>query len=109
MRWNSGNLLPAPLNLASIASLIGVLHTAHVDAFEVRPNKDLTGGSVMTVKPDEACGHAKEHCAVKQKCMVLFLPFVVHQLRLSYPNDHRCRQKTVSSIKFYPLERTVSC
>jgi len=27
---------------------------------QVRPNKDLTGGSVRTVKPDEACGHAKQ-------------------------------------------------
>lgn len=30
-------------------------------AFEFQPNKDLTGGSVMTAKADEACGHGKEH------------------------------------------------
>jgi len=47
--------------LVAIATLIGILATAPVCAFEVRPNKDLTGGSVMTVKPDEACGHAREH------------------------------------------------
>jgi hypothetical protein len=40
--------------LAAIATLVGILVTAAVKAFEVRPNKDLTGGSVMTVRPDEA-------------------------------------------------------
>src|SRR3974377_670180 len=29
-------------------------------AVQVRPNKDLTGGSVRTVKPDEACRHSKQ-------------------------------------------------
>src|SRR5271157_2904996 len=51
----------ALLKLAAIATLLGILATATVKAFEIRPNKDLTGGSVRTVNPDEACGHAKEH------------------------------------------------
>src|SRR5271166_3132371 len=53
--------LTVSLKLAAIATLVGILVTAPVKAFEVRPNKDLTGGSVRTVKPDEACGHAREH------------------------------------------------
>ena len=51
----------ASLLLVAIATLVGILATAPVEAFEVRANKDLTGGSVRTVKPDEACGHAREH------------------------------------------------
>jgi hypothetical protein len=45
-------------NLVAIASLIAIVTAAPVGAFEVRPDKNLTGGSVRTVKPDEACGHA---------------------------------------------------
>jgi hypothetical protein len=46
--------------LVAIATLVGILAIAPVGAFEVLPNKNLTGGSVRTKKPDEACGHAKE-------------------------------------------------
>jgi len=53
--------LAASFKLAAIATLFGILATAPVGAFETRPNKDLTGGSVMTAKSDEACGHAREH------------------------------------------------
>ena len=45
----------------AITVLLGILASAPVEAFEVRPNRDLTGGSVRTVKSDEACGHAREH------------------------------------------------
>jgi hypothetical protein len=47
--------------LAMIATLISVLATAPVSAFEVRPDKNLTGGSVRTGDRDAACGHAGEH------------------------------------------------
>ena len=42
----------------AIAMLVAVLAVAPVGAFEVRPDKNLTGGSVRTTKPEEACGHA---------------------------------------------------
>jgi len=54
-------MLTASLKFVVVATMIGTLSAAPVDAFEVRPNKNLTGGSVMTVKPDEACGHGREH------------------------------------------------
>ena len=44
-----------------IAALLCVLATAPVWAFEVRPDKNLTGGSVRTGDRDAACGHAGEH------------------------------------------------
>ena len=47
--------------LAMIATLISVLATAPVGAFEVRPDKNLTGGLVRTGDRDAACGHAEEH------------------------------------------------
>lgn len=49
--------------LVSIATLVAVVATAPVGAVEVqvRPNKNLTGGSVRTVKPDEACGQARPY------------------------------------------------
>lgn len=48
------------LSLAIIATLIGLLAISPVGAFEVLPNKDLTGGSVRTGDRDAACGHARE-------------------------------------------------
>ena len=45
--------------LVAIAMLVAIVATAPVGAFEVRPDKNLTGGSVRTVKPDEACGQAR--------------------------------------------------
>jgi hypothetical protein len=45
----------------AIATLVVILATAPVVAFEVRPDKNLTGGSVRTGDRDAACGHAKEH------------------------------------------------
>ena len=47
--------------LAAIAILIGLLAIAPVGAFEVLPDKNLTGGSVRTGDRDAACGHAKEN------------------------------------------------
>jgi hypothetical protein len=47
--------------LVAIATLLSVLATAQVGAFEVRPSKNLTGGSVRTGDRDAACGHAGEH------------------------------------------------
>ena len=46
--------------LAAIAMVIGLLAIAPVGAFEVLPDKNLTGGSVRTGDRDAACGHAKE-------------------------------------------------
>jgi len=40
---------------------IAVLAIAPVSAFEVRPDKNLTGGSVRTGDRDAACWHGKEH------------------------------------------------
>jgi hypothetical protein len=40
---------------------VGILATMPVSAFEVRPDKNLTGGSVRTGDRDAACGHAKEN------------------------------------------------
>jgi len=50
----------AIIELAVIATLIGLLAIAPVGAFEILPDKDLTGGSVRTGDRDAACGHAKE-------------------------------------------------
>src|ERR1035437_2092492 len=47
--------------LAAIAIQIGRLASAPVGAFEVLPDKNLTGGSVRTGDRDAACGHAKEN------------------------------------------------
>ena len=47
--------------LVAIAPLTVILAIAPVSAFEVRPDKNLTGGSVRTGDRDAACGHAKEH------------------------------------------------
>ena len=46
--------------LAAIASLLAVFAGVPVSAFEVRPDKNLTGGSVRTESRDAACGHARE-------------------------------------------------
>jgi hypothetical protein len=43
------------------ATLVGILATAPVGAFDVRPDKNWTGGSVRTGDRKEACGHAKEN------------------------------------------------
>jgi len=51
----------AAIKVVAIAILVGILATAPVGAFEVRPDKNLTGGSVRTGDRDAACGHAKEH------------------------------------------------
>jgi hypothetical protein len=51
----------AATKLVAIATLVVILATAPVSAFEVRPDKNLTGGSVRTGDRDVACGHAKEH------------------------------------------------
>jgi hypothetical protein len=47
----------------AIATLVGVLATSRVGAFEVLPNKNLTGGaaSIRTGDRLAACGHAKEN------------------------------------------------
>jgi hypothetical protein len=47
--------------LVAIATSVLILATVPVVAFEVRADKNLTGGSVRTVNRDIACGHAKEH------------------------------------------------
>jgi hypothetical protein len=47
-------------SLTTVAALIGLLAIAPVCAFEVLPDKNLTGGSVRTGDPGAACGHAKE-------------------------------------------------
>jgi hypothetical protein len=47
--------------LVAIATLVGILATARVGAFEVLPDKNLTGGSVRTGDRLAACGHAKEN------------------------------------------------
>ena len=44
--------------LVAIATLVGILATAPVGAFEVLPDKNLTGGSVRTGDRLAACGHA---------------------------------------------------
>ena len=46
--------------LTAIATLIGLLSITPVGAFEVLPDKNLTGGSVRTGDRDASCGHAKE-------------------------------------------------
>ena len=51
----------AATKLVAIATLVGILATAPVRAFEVRPDKNLTGGSVRTGDRLAACGHAKEN------------------------------------------------
>ncbi len=48
------------LRPATIAILAGLLVIAPVGAFEILPNKDLTGGSIRTGDRDAACGHARE-------------------------------------------------
>ena len=49
--------------LVAIATLIGILATAPVDACDVRPDKNLTGGaaSIRTKERIAACGHAKKN------------------------------------------------
>ena len=47
--------------VAIATTLVVILATAPVGAFEVRPDKNLTGGSVRTGDRDAACGHAKEN------------------------------------------------
>jgi hypothetical protein len=62
MAWKpSGSKPPRQLSLAAIAILIGLLAIAPVGAFEVLPDKNLTGGSVRTGDRDAACGHAREN------------------------------------------------
>jgi hypothetical protein len=51
----------AAIKLVSIATLVVFLATAPVAAFEVRPDKNLTGGSVRTGDRDAACGHARQN------------------------------------------------
>lgn len=51
----------AATKLSAIATLVVILATAPVSAFEVRPDKNLTGGSVRTGDRDAACGHAREN------------------------------------------------
>ena len=51
----------AATKLVAIATLVGILATAPVGAFEVLPDKNLTGGSVRTGDRLAACGHAKEN------------------------------------------------
>src|SRR6516165_2695264 len=46
--------------LMTIATLIAIL-TQPARAFNVRPDKTLTGGSVRTGDRQAACGHALEH------------------------------------------------
>jgi len=48
-------------NLVAIATLVVILAASPVGAFEVRPDKNLTGGSVRTGDRDAACGHAREN------------------------------------------------
>jgi hypothetical protein len=59
-RKPSGPKPSRQLSLAAIATLIGLLAIAPVGAFEVLPDKNLTGGSVRTGDRDAACGHARE-------------------------------------------------
>jgi hypothetical protein len=49
--------------LVAVATLVAIVTTAHVGAVEVevRPDKNLTGGSVRTGDRDAACGHSKEN------------------------------------------------
>src|ERR1700687_1592489 len=64
MRWilSSMKRTWAATKLVAVATLVVVvLGTAPVSAFEVRPDKNLTGGSVRTGDRDAACGHAKEN------------------------------------------------
>ena len=51
----------AATKLVAIATLVVILATAPVVAFEVRPDKNLTGGSVRTGDRDAACGHARQN------------------------------------------------
>jgi hypothetical protein len=51
----------AATKLVATATLVGSLATAPVGAFEVRPDKNLTGGSVRTGDRLAACGHAREN------------------------------------------------
>jgi hypothetical protein len=60
-RKPSGPKPSRQLSLAAIATLIGLLAIAPVGAFEVLPDKNLTGGSVRTGDRDAACGHAREN------------------------------------------------
>jgi hypothetical protein len=46
---------------AVIAALAVILAAAPVGAFEVRPDKNLTGGSVRAGDRDAACGHSREN------------------------------------------------
>jgi len=58
--------MPNPVEHASrlcTTILIGLLAIAPVAAFEVLPDKNLTGESVRTEDRDAACGHASEHRA----------------------------------------------
>ena len=47
--------------LVAVATLVAIVATVPASAFEVRPDKNLTGGSVRTGDRDAACGHAKEN------------------------------------------------
>jgi hypothetical protein len=60
-RNQSGPKPSRHLSLAAIATLIGLLAIAPVGAFEVLPDKNLTGGSVRTGDRNAACGHAREN------------------------------------------------
>jgi hypothetical protein len=53
----------AATKLVAIATLVGILAAAPVDACDVRPDKSLTGGaaSIRTKDRIAACGHAKEN------------------------------------------------
>jgi hypothetical protein len=51
--------LSAAIKLAAVATVMALVATASVRAFEVRPDKNLTGGSVGD--RNAACGHAGEH------------------------------------------------
>lgn len=45
----------------AVAALFGLLAIAPLGAFDILPNKNLTGGSVRTGDRDAACGHAREN------------------------------------------------
>ena len=61
MQWAPLKRARAATKLVAIATLVAILAIAPVGAFEIRPDKNLTGGSVRTGDRDAACGHAKEH------------------------------------------------
>ena len=47
--------------VAIATTLVVILATTPVGAFEIRPDKNLTGGSVRTGDRHAACGHAREN------------------------------------------------